>query len=121
MGDNLNAMAEEQGEQIQDLIGKTAETFEKMDSLVSDNEKVLLHQLAADVEFIDDSQGLNEKEFKRFQARLPKRYKELIKARGISFQTYDLDGSGTIEPKELISLVDSLTAEIAEKQKRRRK
>jgi len=118
---HLNSMAEEQGEQMQDLISRTGDTFDKMDNLMKDNEQVLLHQIAADVELIDDEQGLSEREFKRFVARLPKRYKALVKNKGISFQTFDKDNSGVIEPSELIDLIDQMTAEVGKVEAKRRK
>jgi len=118
---SLNAMAEESGEQFSDLIYKTSETFQKMDDLVHDNEKVLLHQLIADVEYFDDSTGMQEKEYRRFLARLPKRYKEIIKSKGIEFSTFDTDGSGVIDIKEIKDLVDNLVEEVNKTEQRKRR
>jgi len=117
----LNSMAEETGEQFSDLIYKTSETFQKMDDLVHDNERVLLHQLIADVEYFDDKEGMAEKEFRRFVARLPKRYKELIKAKEITFATFDTDVNGVIDPKEIKNLVEQLTSEVTKKAEHKRK
>jgi len=117
----LNSMAEETGEQFSDLIYKTSETFQKMDELVHDNERVLLHQLIADVEYFDDKEGMGEKEYRRFVARLPKRYKELIKAKDITFETFDTDINGVIDPNEIKNLVEQLTSEVAKKQEHKRK
>jgi len=117
----LNSMAEESGEQFSDLIYKTSETFQKMDDLVQMNEKVLLHQLIADVEMIDDTSGMQLKEYKRFVARLPKRYKAIISSKGITFETFDTDNDGVIDVKEIRELVENLTSEVTKSQERKRR
>ena len=43
---------------------------------------------------IDDTSGMQLKEYKRFVARLPKRYKTIISSKGITFETFDTDNDG---------------------------
>merc|ERR1719499_974575 len=82
--------------------------YKQMDNLMQNNENVLLRQLAADVEMVDDQEGMSEKEFRRFKARLPKRYKKLVEQEGITFETMDKDGNGSIDPVELTKMINYL-------------
>jgi len=79
-----------------------------MDELLIQNEIVSLNSIAANVEFMDSSAGLNRREFKRFCARLPERYTEIINEEGINFDTLDADKSGDIDADELKSFIRSV-------------
>jgi len=111
----MESMASETGEQMHDMISKTMFKFEGMDKLVRENERVLLRQIAADVEMVDNNEGTSRKEFKRFLARLPKRYRVIVQEQSINFDALDKDSDESLDPRELTALIDRL---ILEKEKR---
>jgi len=105
----MEKVAEESGEDMMQLVQKCKATYEKMDNLMRDNEEVLLTQIAADIEFtIDKEEGLDEREWKRFLTRIPARYKEIIKEEGITFERFDPDGNGKIDPHHIQDLIQLL-------------
>lgn len=112
---HMESMAEESGEQLHEMVSKTMSKFDSMDKLVRENERVLLRQIAADCELIDDQEGHSKKEFKRFLARLPKRYRAIVEEQNINFELLDKDNDNSIDPKELTNLIDRLIAANEEK------
>jgi len=103
--ENLSMMSEESGQDMSELINKAQQTYKQMDDLVRDNEEVLLSQIAADVEYVDRGEGISEREFKRFAARLPKRYKEIFEEENITFESVDPNGDGNLDATELKQLI----------------
>jgi len=108
---HMESMAEESGEQMHDMILKTMGRFEEMDSMVRENERVLLRQIASDVEMFDNKEGHSRQEFKRFLARLPKRYRGIVQENNITFDTIDKDKDESLDPAELTVLIDRLITE----------
>jgi len=109
--ETLSAVATDADENMSEMIGKTMDKFNQMDTLLHDNEIVLLQQLAADVEFLDESEGMSEREWKRFHTRLPKRYKRIVDAKGWTFESLDHNGDGSIDTHELAELINTLIKE----------
>lgn len=105
---NIESMAEQQGLESMDLMDSIKSTYSQMDELVKQNEIVMLNQLAADVEFMDSGEGISPREFKRFVARLPRRYKSLLKEKNLTFEDFDPDNNGNIDVSELQNLIDRL-------------
>lgn len=109
--ETLSSMSTDASDNMAEMIQQTMSKFDDMDQLLHDNEVVLLQQLAADVEFLDSSEGMSEKEYKRFYSRLPKRYKKIVDSKGWTFESLDHDGDKSIDPQELHDLIQSLIRE----------
>lgn len=109
--ETLSSMSADASENMAEMIQQTMSKFDDMDRLLHDNEVVLLQQLAADVEFLDDSEGMSENEYKRFYRRLPKRYKKIVDSKGWTFESLDHNGDKSIDAQELGDLIQSLIRE----------
>jgi len=109
--ESLSSFAADSNEDLSQMVQKTMTKFDAMDSLMHDNEVVLLQQLAADVEFLDESDGMSEKEWNRFHTRLPKRYRRIVDDQGWTFQSLDRNGDGTIDVQETSSIIQDLIRE----------
>jgi len=118
---HMESMAEESGEKMHDMILKTMTKFDAMDSMVRENERVLLRQIASDVEMFDDKEGHSRQEFKRFIARLPKRYRAIVEDKNINFDTLDKDKDESLDPAELTVLIDQLITENEARQAAKKK
>jgi len=105
---DMESMADQAGEDFHAMIQETMNKYKQMDTLMLNNEQVLLRQLAADVEMVDNEEGMSKKEWRRFKARLPKRYKLLVEREDITFESLDTDGSESIDPKELTAMIQRL-------------
>lgn len=103
--ENLSMMSEESGQDMSELIEKAQQTYKQMDDLVRDNEEVLLSQIVADVEYVDRGEGISKREFARFCARLPKRYKEIMEEHNITFESVDPNGDGNLDAAECKKLI----------------
>jgi len=112
----MMAHAENAGEEFSEMVRETMAKYEQMDDLFRSNEVVLLRQLAAQVEFMDQSEGMDIREFKRYKARLPKRYKAIMEEQGITFEQMDSDGSGSIDPAEMTGMINHLIDSFQQKQ-----
>jgi len=118
--ENLSMMSEESGQDMSELIQKAQQTYKQMDDLVRDNEEVLLSQIAADVEYVDRGEGISEREFKRFCARLPKRYKEIFEEENLTFESFDPNGDGNLDASELKQLILDLVKKNEEREHKKR-
>eukprot|EP01012_Entosiphon_sulcatum_P015384 TRINITY_DN20355_c0_g1_i1.p2 TRINITY_DN20355_c0_g1~~TRINITY_DN20355_c0_g1_i1.p2 ORF type:complete len:296 (-),score=87.88 TRINITY_DN20355_c0_g1_i1:122-1009(-) len=102
--------------QLKDTLSQQQQVVEQQADLVAQHrraqeqqDRVLLHQLQAQVQFLDQKVGLSQQEFDVFVSMLPQRYGPLLAGR--SFGSFDADKDGCISPTEFQLLVDDLCRE----------
>jgi len=67
------------GVEFDSLFSKTCGVFETMGRVQFEQERTLLLKIAADVEFMDNEEGMTFREFKRFCLRAPEQYRQKLK------------------------------------------
>jgi len=75
----MEACASEAGVEVSELFKQTTGVFDSMRDVQAQQEYALLRKIAADIEFMDDSEGMTLKEFQRFCVRVPAQYKAILK------------------------------------------
>jgi len=75
----MEACAAESGVEVTQLFTQTTGVFDSMKNVQEQQEYALLRKIAADIEFMDQSEGMTLKEFQRFCVRVPAQYKKMLK------------------------------------------
>jgi len=75
----MESCAADAGVEVTELFQQTTGVFDSMKNVQEQQEYALLRKIAADIEFMDDSEGMNLKEFQRFCVRVPAQYKAILK------------------------------------------
>jgi len=103
----IQKYAQEQGMEMGQALEKQNEMFDKLQMVMNDNAATLLQQIATDMEFVDDDEGMTEEEYNKWYERIPQRFKDELANRGISFQTFAGDDN-VMQYEEMTELIDSL-------------
>eukprot|EP01024_Parvocaulis_polyphysoides_P013906 TRINITY_DN1552_c0_g1_i1.p1 TRINITY_DN1552_c0_g1~~TRINITY_DN1552_c0_g1_i1.p1 ORF type:complete len:299 (+),score=40.67 TRINITY_DN1552_c0_g1_i1:55-951(+) len=112
---NLEDMAKKTGQNVQQVLGQSADLYKKIKGLTVQNERVLLERIAQDLEFMDRDVGMSKAEFDRFCGRIPKNLQAKFTSLNISYE--ELAGEDKIvDYGEIQALIDSLMEENSTKQ-----
>lgn len=74
--ESMEEFAKETGTDIKNAVGNVNNVYRRMESLSLKNERALLMRVAADLEFMDQSEGFSREEFQRFLLRIPEHLRE---------------------------------------------
>lgn len=102
----MEKVATAQGLQMEDLVSNVTSIFDNLSAMHEAEQKALLVSIAADVEFMDNEAGFDEREFKRFCMRCPPVYKEAI---GNDHKTHFSNiakGKTSIDTNEMLEYFD---------------
>eukprot|EP01084_Bolivina_argentea_P147738 258425_1 len=117
--ENLKQFAKEQQSDFHNVLENINDNFNRINRLLAENERVLLMKVAQDVEFLDNKEGLNEMEFKRFVNRIPKRLQSKFESLVVQKTEYknlstmfDNDANATVSPELIQTLIDDLCQNI---------
>merc|ERR1719362_1326506 len=75
----MESCAADAGVEVTELFKQTTGVFDSMKDVQEQQEYALLRKIAADIEFMDDTEGMTLKEFQRFCVRVPAQYKAILK------------------------------------------
>jgi len=103
----IQKYAQKNGYDMTVALEKQNEMFEKLETVMRDNAATLLQQIAADMEFADDSEGMSREEYDKWYARIPQRFKDMLAERGITFDSFKGDDE-TIDFEEMSKLIEDL-------------
>merc|ERR1712176_10546 len=110
----------EQNDNFRLVLQSMNGTFERINSLLCENERVLLMKVAQDVEFLDSEEGMSRMEFNRFVDRIPSRlhtkFESLLEQpRYCKLKSiFDDDPKAKISAKQIQTLIDDLTEQQSE-------
>lgn len=90
------------------LLGAIEKNMKDMDEKMKAMDRSLLEKIAAEIEFMDDDEGLSPKEFETFLRRVPANMKSKFDAISADFEQYDTDGDGVMSYDELTQLLDQV-------------
>eukprot|EP00494_Astrolonche_serrata_P034250 UN34519 len=82
---SIQKYAEENEMEMAQALEQQNKLFHKLERLMGDNASTLLQQIASDMEFEDQEEGMSKKEYDEWFARIPRRFQDEIKKRGITF------------------------------------
>lgn len=106
--DQMHAFAAEQQGDFKQVFEKAMGVFEDMKKTAKQLRVQILQQLAQQIEFLDQEEGITETEWKRFCARVPQEYKG--KLAGKTFQS--LAGSDSlIHFPAMAKVIEEITAD----------
>lgn len=103
----IQKYAQKNGYDMTVALEKQNEMFEKLETVMRDNAATLLQQIAADMEFADDSEGMSRDEYNKWYARIPQRFKDMLTEKNITFDTFKGDDD-TIDFEEMSKLIEDL-------------
>ncbi len=73
---NLEKYAEENKSDFMKVLKDINSSFDRLEQITKDNERVLIARIAQDLEFLDSKEGMSEDEYERFINRLPNNLKK---------------------------------------------
>lgn len=107
MKEQIQKMAAGSNESIIEAMQKLNSSYERMDNLMYENEKIILMDKAHMAEFRDKSEGMQKKEFIRFSRSIPKKYRDYMKANNMTWDSLRGDDE-MIDPQEMESIIQKL-------------
>ena len=99
---SLNDTLDEQKQ----CVKKQSALLDQTKEATRSQEKILLMQLQAQCQFLDQKEGMSRAEFNMFVNMIPSKFKKT--SVGLEFNKIDTDGDGTISNEEFFILVDQL-------------
>jgi len=108
--EQIQKYAQKNGYDMTVALEKQNEMFEKLETVMRDNAATLLQQIAADMEFADDSEGMSREEYDKWYDRIPQRFKDMLKEKNITFDTFK-GTDETIDFEEMSKLIEDLLKE----------
>lgn len=106
--DQMQAFAVEQQGEFKEVFQKAMGVFDGMKKTAKQQSVQILQQLAQQIEFMDDEEGITETEWKRFCSRVPKEYKG--KLAGKTFQSI-AGNDGKVDFDAMNDLIREITAD----------
>jgi len=88
-------------------LQKQTEMYEKMETVMRDNASTLLQQIAADMEFVDNEEGMSREEYNKWYNRIPQRFQKMLDAKQITFDTFKGDDE-VVDYDEMSKLIETL-------------
>lgn len=107
----MSDYAKEAGLQFDEVFSQTTSVFDNMHKMQTQQAILMLKKTATDVEFMDNAEGVNFTEWKRFCLRAPQPYKDMLK--DIQEQKFKeiAGGDDIINHQEFNAFVDRLVQE----------
>lgn len=103
----IQKYAKANGLEMGKALQKQNEMFSKLETVMNDNASTLLQQIATDMEFADDDEGMTKEEYAKWYARIPQRFRDQLPA-----DTFDkfAGDDGVMQYEEMTSLIEDLLA-----------
>ena len=105
---SLKAYAKENNADFDKVLKDINGSFERLENITKENEKVLIARVAQDLEFLDSKVGMKREEYERFVNRIPNSLKQRFNELG--YESFDkVAGENKIvDYKEIKSIVQSV-------------
>jgi len=107
---SLEAYAKENNADFDKVLKDVNGSFERLENITKENEKVLIARVAQDLEFLDSKVGMKREEYERFVNRIPNSLKERFNELG--YESFDkvAGNNKIVDYKEIKSIVQSVVA-----------
>ena len=105
---NLEEYAKENKNDFSKMLNDVNRSFDRLENITKENEKVLIARIAQDLEFLDNKEGMKREEYERFIQRIPKNFKKDFEKLGYnSFERVAGDNK-IVDYKEIKEMVEAL-------------
>lgn len=108
--DAIGKYAEKNNTDMSEALAKQTEMFDTLKTLMSDNAQTLLNQVATDLEYADNEEGMTEEEYNKWVERIPARFRKIMDQRGITFEQFAGEDRN-MDYKEMADLIEELMKE----------
>lgn len=108
--ESLEKYAKENNADFDNILNDVNRSFERLENITRDNEKVLIARVAQDLEFLDSKAGMKREEYERFVNRIPNSLRERFNKLG--YESFDkvAGDNKIVDYKEIKSIVQSVVA-----------
>ena len=105
---NLEEYAKENKNDFSKMLNDVNSSFDRLENITKENEKVLIARIAQDLEFLDNKEGMKREEYERFIQRIPNNFKKDFEKLGYnSFERVAGDNK-IVDYKEIKEMVEAL-------------
>jgi len=108
--ENLEIYAQNNKDDFRKVLNDVNSTFERLENITKENEKVLIARVAQDLEFLDNKEGMKREEYERFINRVPNNLKSKFKELGYTSFDKVAGDNNIVDYKEIKNIVQSLVA-----------
>lgn len=106
--ESLEKYAKESNAEFDKVLNDVNRSFERLENITRDNEKVLIARVAQDLEFLDSKAGMKREEYERFVNRIPNSLRE--KFNKLGYESFDkvAGDNKIVDYKEIKTIVQSV-------------
>jgi len=108
--ENLEIYAKNNKEDFNKVLNNINSSFERLEKITKENEKVLIARIAQDLEFLDNKEGMKREEYERFINRIPNNLQSKFKDLGYTSFDKVAGDNNIVDYKEIKNIVQSLVA-----------
>ncbi len=108
--ENLNNYAKENKKDFSKVLNDINSSFNRLENITKENEKVLIARVAQDLEFLDSKSGMKPEEYERFINRIPNNLKKRFEELGYNSFDKVAGENKIVDYKEIKKIVESLVA-----------
>ena len=106
--ESLEKYAKESNAEFDKVLNDVNRSFERLENITRDNEKVLIARVAQDLEFLDSKAGMKREEYERFVNRIPNSLRD--KFNKLGYESFDkvAGDNNIVDYKEIKTIVQSV-------------
>ena len=108
--ENLKNYAQENKKDFAKVLNNINSSFNRLENITKENEKVLIARVAQDLEFLDSKEGMKPEEYERFINRIPNNLKKRFEELGYNSFEKVAGENKIVDYKEIKKIVESLVA-----------
>ena len=108
--ENLKNYAQENKKDFAKVLSNINSSFNRLENITKENEKVLIARVAQDLEFLDSKEGMKPEEYERFINRIPNNLKKRFEELGYNSFEKVAGENKIVDYKEIKKIVESLVA-----------
>ncbi len=105
---NLEAYAKENKNDFSKILNDVNHSFDRLENITKENEKVLIARIAQDLEFLDNKEGMKRDEYERFINRIPHNLKKEFDTLGYNSFERVAGKNQIVDYKEIKEMVETL-------------
>ena len=108
--ENLELYAKSTKEDFSKVLKDINGSFDRLENITKENEKVLIARVAQDLEFLDSKVGMKRDEYERFVNRIPNNLKQRFEELGYASFDKVAGNNNIVDYKEIKNIVHSVVA-----------
>ena len=106
--ENLEKYAKENQKDFSKVINSINNSFNRLEQISRENEKVLISRVAQDLEFLDSKAGMQREEYERFISRIPNHLQSKFNELGYNSFDKVAGNNNIVDYKEIKNIVQSV-------------